>query len=283
MWNYSEKVVDHFLHPRNIGEIENPDGKGEVGSLACGDMLKFTFKLDENKRIIDAQFKTFGCASAIASSSALTEMVKGKTIDEAMAITNKDIAEFLGGLPEEKMHCSVMGREALEAAVADYHGEKNIVRELEGEITCKCFGVTEKEIRSVIKGNGLKTLEEVTNYTKAGGACGECHDAIRDLLAEEGSEVSEGQDVAKANELDGRTNLERMHMIENLISERIRPALKHDGGDIELVDIDRNLVRVQLKGACATCPSSGLTMRRFIEKEIQKSVSAAIRVEEVRL
>ena len=177
MWEYTDKVKEHFLNPRNVGEVENPDGVAEVGSIACGDALKLSFKLDENKRIKDIKFKTFGCASAIATSSALTEMVKGMTLEEAMKVTNQDIAAYLGGLPQEKMHCSVMGKQAMEKAIENYKGGPPT--EPAARIICECFGVTEREIEQAVRENNLSTVEEVTNYTKAGGGCGGCHDAIR--------------------------------------------------------------------------------------------------------
>ena len=168
MWDYSDKVMDHFRNPRNVGKIENPDGTGTVGSLACGDALTLMFKLDDEDKITDVKFQTFGCASAIASSSALTEMLIGKTIEEAEKITNKDIAEFLGGLPDQKMHCSVMGREALEVAIHNYRTGETEMKQLDDHIVCTCFGISENEIRRVIIENSITNIEDVTNYCKAG-------------------------------------------------------------------------------------------------------------------
>jgi NifU-like protein len=173
MWDYTDRVLDHFRNPRNVGVVPDADGTGEVGSLACGDALKLTFKLDAAKqRIADVKFQTFGCASAIASSSALTEIVKGMTLEQAAKVTNQDIANYLGGLPEQKMHCSVMGREALEAAIENYRTGARGKHVLAGRVVCKCFGVTEPEIERAVRENGLSTVEQVTNYCKAGGGCG---------------------------------------------------------------------------------------------------------------
>ena len=116
---YTEQVMDHFMHPRNVGEIENPSGVGEVGNAQCGDIMKIFIKV-ENNVIVDVKFKTYGCGAAIATSIRATEMVMGKTIEEALAITNKQVAESLGGLPPVKLHCSVLAEEALHAAIADY-------------------------------------------------------------------------------------------------------------------------------------------------------------------
>ena len=276
MWEYTDKVKEHFLNPKNVGEIENPDAVAEVGSIACGDALKLTMKLDENKKIVDAKFKTFGCASAIASASALTELLKGKTIEEAEKITNQEIADYLGGLPPEKMHCSVLGQEALEKAIENYRGVSH--KKPEEVIVCACFGVTDGEIERAIRQNHLTSIEEVTNYTKAGGGCGNCHEKIQAII-DRVYETKERQ--AQPAERPKLSNLQKIRMIEDTIEHEIRPSLKHDGGDIELVDIVGNRVLVAMRGACATCQASQVTMKGFVQAKLQEFVAPELLVEEV--
>jgi NifU-like protein len=279
MWEYTDKVWDHFYNPRNVGEIEDPDGVGEVGSLACGDALKLTFKLDDKGVIQDAKFKTFGCASAIASSSVLTEMIKGLTLEQAAKITNKEIADQLGGLPEQKMHCSVMGMEALEAAIAHYRGGAQVPQHAEGRIVCTCFGVTDKEIERVIQENDLTTVEEVTNYCKAGGGCGGCKGEIEQLLAEVQKDKVK-QAPAPARRAGKLTNIQKIQLIQQTINEQIRPALRAHGGNIELIDVEGNKVVVAFRGMCAQCPTAEFTMKDVVEAKLREFVSEDIIVEE---
>jgi NifU-like protein len=274
MWEYTDKVREHFLNPRNVGVIEDADGVGEVGSIACGDALKLTFKLGEGEKIADAKFQTFGCASAIASSSALTEMIKGTTLDEASKITNDDIAEFLGGLPKEKMHCSVMGRDALEKAIAHYRGEAD--KKVEGEIVCECFGVTDVEIERAVRENNLKTVEDVTDYVKAGGGCGNCHDRIEEIIAQ-----INGAPVTDKPKPAGMTNIQKIRLIEETLDREIKPALRQDGGDIELVDFADDRVLVKLRGTCSTCAASQLTLKNYVETKLRELVAPELVVEEV--
>jgi NifU-like protein len=275
MWEYTDKVKDHFINPRNVGEVEDPDGVGEVGSMACGDALKLTFKLDENKRIKEAKFQTFGCASAIASSSAMTEMLIGKTIEEAEKITNDDIADYLGGLPKEKMHCSVLGRDALEKAIYCYRGEDEKV--IDGNIVCECFGVTDKDIERAVKEHQLHTIEDVTNYVKAGGGCENCHENIQKIIDDIYENPSD-----KAPEKKKMTNIQKISLIEETLEREIKPALQKDGGNIELIDVDGNRVYVKLIGTCATCKASQLTLKNYVEIRLQEMVTPDLIVEEVK-
>jgi NifU-like protein len=279
MWDYNKKVMEYFLHPVNAGEIENPDGVGEEGSLACGDMLKLTFKLGKDGRIADVKFKTFGCASAIASSSVMTEMVKGLTLEEASKITNKDIVDKLGGLPEQKMHCSVMGMEALQAAIANYRKGKGMqTKKIEGKIVCTCFGVTDKEIEKVITENNLDSVEQVTNYCKAGGGCGSCRGEIQQIINKIRGKKEKGAETGgKPKKL---TNLQKIQLIQKTISEQIRPLLKAHGGDIDLIDVEGSKVIVAFRGMCSQCPTAEFTMKDVVEARLHEFVSEDIIVEE---
>ncbi|MGD8291538.1 MAG: Fe-S cluster assembly protein NifU [Desulfobacterales bacterium] len=274
MWEYTDKVKDHFLNPRNVGVIDDADGVGEVGSLSCGDALTFYFKLDENGKIKDAKFQTFGCASAIASSSALTEMVKGLTLEEAKNITNEDIAEYLGGLPKEKMHCSVMGRDALEKAITCHLGQPE--KQVDGEIVCECFGVTDREIERVVKENHLSTIAEVTDYVKAGGGCGNCHDSIQEII-----DTILGTERPVKKKAPVLTNLQKMKLIEESIEREINPNLKKDAGRLELIDVDGNRVMVRFGGSCASCVKSPITLKHYVESRLRELVTPELEVEEV--
>ncbi len=267
MWDYSDKVREHFYNPRNAGPLEGANAVGDVGSIKCGDALRLMLKVDpDNERIVDAHFQTFGCGSAIASSSALTEIVKGKTLDEALNVSNQEIADYLDGLPPEKMHCSVMGREALQAAVANYRGEAWADDHVEGAMVCKCFAVDAVLIENVIRENNLSTVEQVTNYTKAGGGCSSCHEGVEEILAKVSEERCTAP-VAASKPLPAPvpagkprlTNFQRMRKIEETI-ESIRPMLQRDHGDIEIVEVDGRNIYVNLKGACQGCMMEQATL-----------------------
>lgn len=265
MWEYSDKVKEHFKNPKNVGSIENADAIGEAGALSCGDKLKLYLKI-ENNIITDAKFQTFGCGSAVAASSVLTQMLIGKTLEEARKITNKQIADELDGLPPEKMHCSVMGREALEDALKNYFEEEDW-SELEDEnnsessIICHCFGVSEKQIIDAIQINGAKTFEDVSKITSAGLACGRCRDAIgaiiKKYVPQEKVKLSPVQRIIKINTI-----------LETIIA----PELRKDFGDIELIDVQGNNVIVKLKGHCSTCANAKLTLKNFVETKLKELV-----------
>lgn len=278
MWDYTDKVRDHYLHPRNVGEIEHPDGFGEIGNITCGDALRLSFKLDNEGKVEDIKFKTFGCGSAIASASVLTEMCKGKTLEEVKKISNKDIADALGGLPREKMHCSVMGQEALEAAITFYEtgGRKTTPPEKEGRVVCTCFNITEKEIEHAIVENNLTTLEDVTNFTKAGGACGGCHGEIRKII----DRITGKETVAPEPPKDIRhlTTIQKVDLIREALKKHVNPILERDGGACELADLDGNTVFVTLKGHCSGCAFSNMTLVSVVEKQLREKVSDQLTV-----
>jgi NifU-like protein len=276
MWEYSDTVKEHFFNPRNAGAVEDANATGEVGSISCGDALRLTLKVDpQSETILDAGFQTFGCGSAIASSSALTEMVKGMTLEQALTISNQDIADYLDGLPAEKMHCSVMGREALAAAVANYRGEEWHDDHEEGALICKCFGIDEAMIEQTVRANDLRSIEEVTNYTKAGGGCATCHEGIENVLTRIWGEAPEPVSLT-AVPCGGLTNLQRIRRIEQVL-ESLRPQLQRDHGDVELVEVDGDVIYVNLVGACTGCMMAGATLGG-IQQQLIEALGEFVRV-----
>jgi NifU-like protein len=303
MWDYTDKVLELFYDPKNQGAIEETGetgvkvATGEVGSIACGDALRLHLKVEEaTDKILDARFQTFGCTSAIASSSALTEMIKGLTLDEALGVTNKEIADYLGGLPEAKMHCSVMGQEALEAAIYNYRGiPLEVHDDEEGVLICSCFGITDAKIKKAVAQNNLFSAEQVTNYVKAGGGCGSCLTKIDDIIREVKQEAANKNlhsykakakaEIPNSEFIVGQqrplTTVQKIALIQKVLDEEVRPVLIADGGDVELYDVEGDKVKVILQGACGSCSSSTATLKIAIEARLRDRISKEIIVEAV--
>ncbi len=300
-WEYSEKTKQLFMdavHGKpgtHLGEIDDPDGVGEHGSIACGDAMRFTFRVrrhptDPRQDVIsDARYLTFGCTSAIAASEALCTLIEqgGYTPIQALKISNHDIVEFLGGLPQQKIHCSVMGAEALEAAVFNWAQKRGVDlaslgvdlhadEKDEGRIVCKCFSLTEPYIRRKIKELNLRTIPEITNAIKAGGACMACHHipgGLQDLLDETSHDGKRQLKILNHSALPNtepvqarqpaRPDAEAMSpyqfskKVDRIVEEYVRPMLRRDGGDLEIVDIKDMLVYCRLTGKCQGCAARG--------------------------
>ncbi|NPE58443.1 Fe-S cluster assembly protein NifU [Dickeya dadantii] len=266
MWNYSEKVKDHFFNPRNARVVAEANAVGDVGSLSCGDALRLMLRVDpDSETILDAGFQTFGCGSAIASSSALTELIIGRTLREAEQVTNQQIADYLDGLPPEKMHCSVMGQEALRVAIANYRGETLEDDHEEGALICKCFAVDEGQIRRAVVANGLTTLQEVINYTKAGGGCSACHEKIELALAQILSEHEATPATAAIVVKDAR-----WQQVAEAVAE-LRPHIQADGGDMSLVNVSERQVTVSLSGSCNGCMMTDMTLAWLQQKLVERT------------
>lgn len=184
-WLYSEVVKEHFKNPKNILEEEtySDDGKGTVGNIKCGDQMMIVIKVTDGI-ITDCKWKTYGCASAIASTSILSEVVIGMKVEDAYHIKPKDIADRLGGLPENKIHCSVLGDKALRVAIDNYYkrtGQENKIKEEKAIVICTCMNITDKEIEEAVK-NGAGNYEELQERTKIGAVCGKCRKKSEELL-----------------------------------------------------------------------------------------------------
>jgi len=284
MWNYSETVKDHFFNPRNAKALEDANAVGDVGSISCGDALRLTLKVNEQTEIIEnAGFQTFGCGSAIASSSALTELIIGKTVAEAAVLTNQEIVDYLGGLPAEKMHCSVMGQEALEAAIANYRGIELVDDDhAEGKLICRCFAVDEGKISRAVEKHGLTTIDDVINYTKAGGACTSCHEKI-EMVIDEVVASKKTVETAATTETDASKPISSLPPTNPLTQKilevlgNLRPYLQADGGDVSLVKASENLIVVSLSGACTGCMMTDMTIG-WLQEQFSEALGWAIPV-----
>jgi len=312
---YSQKVQDLMNHPQNMGEITDEEAKAEglklvvadFGAESCGDAVRLYWAVDEDTNVIkDAKFKSFGCGTAIASSDTMADLCKGKTVDEAVKITNIDV-EFAmrdnpdtPAVPPQKMHCSVMAYDVIKAAAASYKGVD--AASFEDEIiVCECARVSLGTIKEVIKINDLHTVEDITNYTKAGAFCKSCikpggHEDrdyyLVDILRDTRDEMEKEKMIALADakiegseselSFDDFTMVQKLKAIELAIDKDIRPMLVMDGGNLEIIDIkdndDNTDVYIRYLGACSGCASSSTGTLFAIESLLREECSQKIRV-----
>ncbi|MFC0239223.1 Fe-S cluster assembly protein NifU [Rhodopseudomonas telluris] len=323
-----DRLDDHFDRPRNVGVLLLANAVGSFGTLRWGDAVKLMLRIDPRSNRIDrATFQAFGCSAAIAAASATTELLSGKTLDDAASISAADIADALGGLPAERMYCAVMSYEALHRAIASYRGGA-VLREGEGTPSCKCLSVSQMMIERTIRFNRLTSMEQVTQYTKAAGSCSSCFKQIEGLLARVNAEMVEdglidkhdayqlGSTPQRAVDLKPRgepqpgTNIfsaktapvhlrptprpeparaapaatatleldapTQATMIAEALDE-LRPHLKRDGGDCELVSIEGNIVYVRLSGNCVGCQLSSVTLSG-VQARLAEKIGRPLRV-----
>lgn len=306
LWdNYSRKVADRMNNPRFLGEITEQEAEelkaklvvADWGAESCGDAVRLYWAVDrESEKIVKASFKSFGCGTAIASSDMMVELCLGKTVDEAIAITNLDVEEALRdspdvpAVPPQKMHCSVMAYDVIKQAAALYKGvEKGILDD--DEMVCECARVTLKTIQEVIRLNDLKSVEEITAYTKAGAFCKSCvkpggHEKKKyylvDILKETRAQIEMEAAANREIPFAERSSFQKMKLIETYFDGEVRPMLHQDGGDVEILDIaekgEETQVTISYKGACMGCGSALTGTLNVIETGLREKVDESLRV-----
>ncbi len=312
---YSQKVQDLMNHPQNMGEITEEQAKemgaklivADFGAESCGDAVRLYWAVDEKTdKILDAKFKSFGCGTAIASSDTMADLCKGKTVDEAVKITNIDVEKAMRdnpdtpAVPPQKMHCSVMAYDVIKEAAASYKGVDAASFE-DSIIVCECARVTLGTIKEVIKLNDLKTVEQITDYTKAGAFCKSCikpggHEEreyyLVDILKETREEMEHDKILSAADAqtadsddfvFEKLTMVQKLKKVENVIDENIREMLMMDGGNLEIVDLrdtDDGYTDIYIRylGACSGCASSSTGTLYAIEAVLREKLSDKIRV-----
>jgi NifU-like protein len=306
LWeHYSNKVAGHMDNPVHRGEITEAEAKAlhaklivaDWGAEACGDAVRLYWAVEEKTgKIVRAKFKSFGCGTAIASSDMMAELCLGKTVDEVVKITNIDVEHALRddpdvpAIPPQKMHCSVMAYDVIKQAASIYKGVDRSSLD-EDDIVCECARVKLSTIQEVIRINDLKTVEEITQYTKAGAFCKSCirpggHETRKYYLVDILRETRAKMELDRMNKGEEKfstmTIIQKHKMIEDLLDAKIRPALGRDGGSVEVIDItvegEGVFVKIRYGGACSGCASADTGTLMFIEESLRNEVDPSIRV-----